>query len=254
MNRNKMKNNVYKQILDMPKPAHFVLIDPDKSGIDEGIDLAVNAEKFGVDAILIGSSIHLNDNLDDFIREIKSKTTIPIIIFPGILNVFSSSADAILFLSMISSRNPQFLIGEQVRAAPIIKKYGLETISTAYLLIESGKMTSVQYMSNSMPIPRNKPDIIIAHVLAAELIGMKAVYLEAGSGADHTVPTEVISRVKEVTSLPLIVGGGIRTPEAAESIAKAGADIVVTGTIFENNRDFNLLAEFCQTIHKQRND
>jgi len=249
-----MKDNIYKQILDMPKPAHFVLIDPDKSGIDEGIDLAVNAEKCGVDAILIGSSIHLNDNLDDFIREIKSKTTIPIIIFPGILNVFSSSADAILFLSMISSRNPQFLIGEQVRAAPIIKKYGLETISTAYLLIESGKMTSVQYMSNSMPIPRNKPDIIIAHVLAAELIGMKAVYLEAGSGADHTVPTEVISRVKEVTSLPLIVGGGIRTPEAAESIAKAGADIVVTGTIFENNKDFNLLAEFCQTIHKQRND
>jgi putative glycerol-1-phosphate prenyltransferase len=248
-----MQETIFQKILNMPKPAHFVLIDPDKSGIEEGVKLATNAEKCGVDTILIGSSLLLNDNLDDFIRQIKSKVRIPVIIFPGLLNMFSSSADAILFLSMISSRNPQFLIGEQVRAAPIIKKYNLEAISTAYILIESGKITSVQYMSNSIPIPRNKSDIVIAHVLAAELIGMKMVYLEAGSGADEPVPVEVIKKVKEASNLPLIVGGGIRTPETAKAIANAGADIIVTGTIFERNRDYNLLSEFCRSIHEQRN-
>ena len=199
---------VIERLLALPKPAYFVLIDPDKAGIEETVTLAKIVEKSGADGILIGSSILLNDMLDDFIVAIKEVVSIPVIIFPGLLNAFSPNADALLFLSMISSRNAQFLIGEQVRAAPLIKKYGIETISTAYLLIESGKMTSVQYVSNSFPLPANKPDIAVAHALAAEYIGMKMIYLEAGSGAEKPVPDEIIRKVKGVTTLPVIVGGG----------------------------------------------
>jgi phosphoglycerol geranylgeranyltransferase len=229
---------VYERIADMPKPAYFVLIDPDRTGVNDSVELARIAEINGADAILIGSSLMLNDRLDECIVSIKTVVKIPVVIFPGLLNAISPNADALLFLNMISSRNSQFLIGEQVRAAPLIRKCGLETISMAYLLIESGRMTSVQYISNSFPIPRNKPDIVVAHTMAAEMIGMKMIYLEAGSGAEHAVPDEIISQVRQTTSLPIIVGGGIKTPEIAFQKVKAGADIIVTGTVLED--------EFCK--------
>ena len=243
---------VYEKIMKMSKPAYFVLIDPDKRGVEDSLRLAAAAEKCGVDALLVGSSILLDDVLDEYIVSIKKETGIPVIIFPGLLNTISPNADALLFLSMISSRNPQLLIGEQVRAAPYIKKKNIETISTAYLLIESGNLTSVQYMSNSFPIPSGKPDIVVAHSLAAEYIGMKLIYLEAGSGAANPVPDEIISRVKDSCILPIIVGGGITTPQTALQKAKAGADIIVTGTVLEKDKGTDKMFAIAESIHSLR--
>jgi putative glycerol-1-phosphate prenyltransferase len=245
-------NEVYTKLTGMPKPAYFILIDPDKSGPEDAFRLALKAEELGVDGILIGSSMLMHRELDVCIKRLKDQINIPLLIFPGILNTFSPNADAILFLNMISSRNAQLLIGEQVRAAPLIREYGLEAISTAYILIESGKLTSVQYISNSLPVPRDKPDILSAHVIAAEYIGMKMIYLEAGSGAEMPVPTEMVKQARSITDLPIIVGGGIRNPETATAIAEAGADIIITGTVLEENKNQQLLSEFVQAIHSLR--
>ncbi len=231
------------------RKGYFCLIDPDKSTPEISADNAGIFENNGADAILVGSSIMLNDNFDETIRQIKEKVKIPVIIFPGKFNFVSKYADAILLLSMVSSRNPDLLISEQVRSAPLIKKYNLESIGTGYMLIESGSLTSVQYMSNSLPIPRTKPDIAVAHALAAEFLGMKTIYLEAGSGAKNYVPEKLIIEVKKNITIPLIVGGGIRNPETARKVAQAGADIVVTGTIHENGIDQKLIREFAQAIH-----
>jgi len=231
------------------RKGYFCLIDPDKSTPEISADNAGIFENNGADAILVGSSIMLNDNFDETIRQIKEKVKIPVIIFPGKFNFVSKYADAILLLSMVSSRNPDLLISEQVRSAPLIKKYNLESIGTGYMLIESGSLTSVQYMSNSLPIPRTKPDIAVAHALAAEFLGMKTIYLEAGSGAKNYVPEKLIIEVKKNITIPLIVGGGIRNPETARKVAQAGADIVVTGTIHENGIDQKLIREFAEAIH-----
>jgi putative glycerol-1-phosphate prenyltransferase len=244
-------NNVIYRIFQSYKnrKGYFCLIDPDKFEPEISAENAVTFSENGADAILVGSSIMLNDNFDDTIRLIKENVKIPVIIFPGKFNFVSKYADAILLLSMVSSRNPDLLISEQVRSAPLIKKYNLESIGTGYMLIESGSLTSVQYMSNSLPIPRNKADIAVAHALAAEFLGMKTIYLEAGSGAKHFVPEKLIKEVKKNITIPLIVGGGIKNPESAAKVAQAGADIVVTGTIFENGIDKNLIREFAKEIH-----
>ncbi|MBC8415561.1 MAG: geranylgeranylglyceryl/heptaprenylglyceryl phosphate synthase, partial [Candidatus Cloacimonetes bacterium] len=154
-----------------------------------------------------------------------------------------------LLLCIITSRNPQMLIGEQVRAAPLIKHYGLEAIGTAYMLIESGNNTSVHFMSGSMPLPRTKNDIAVAHALAGEYLGMKLIYMDAGSGAKYPVSNEMISAIRQNVSLPIILGGGIKSPEIAVQKAKAGADFIVTGNILENNLDPKLIREFANAIH-----
>lgn len=243
---------VFKQILEMPKPAYFILIDPDKMDSSLAANMVVEAQESGISAVLLGSSILLDDGLNSYIKKIKAVANIPLIIFPGILNSISANADAILFLNMLSSRNPQLLIGEQVRAAPLIKKHSLEPISTGYLLIESGNLTSVQYMSNSLPIPSDKPDIVVAHALAAEFMGMKMLYLEAGSGALRSVPDKIISAVKAGSSLPLIVGGGIRSSEDALSKVEAGADIIVTGTILENKNSIDIMKDISKSLQEYR--
>ena len=161
----------------------------------------------------------------------------------------SPYADALLLLCVITSRNPQMLIGEQVRAAPMIKYYNLEAIGTAYMLIESGNNTSVHYMSNSMPIPHSKSDIAVAHALAGQYIGMKVVYLDAGSGAKYPVSNKMIAAIRKNVSLPIILGGGIKTPEVAAEKAIAGADFIVTGNVLEENCDPKLIREFADAIH-----
>jgi phosphoglycerol geranylgeranyltransferase len=220
-------------VRDRKGAGYLVLLDPDRVDPGELEERACQCVEAGADAILVGTSLTLLLDHSDLYTRIKAHVDVPVITFPGSGSHVSPLADAILYLSMVSSRNPELLIGEQVRTAPLLKRCGIEIISTAYMLVESGSLSSVQYMSNSLPIPRGKSDIAMAHALAAQYIGMRMLYMEAGSGAQTSVPEEMINDVAGYVSLPLIVGGGIRTPEAARAKAKAGASFVVTGQIVE---------------------
>ena len=216
-----------------------VLIDPDSTPVEDAKRIIEKA-KGVAGIILVGGSTLWNAEFDEYMRELKEASSIPLVIFPGYSLQVSRHADAILFLSLLSGRNPQFLIGEQVRAAPLIKRVNLEAIPTAYLLIDGGKITSAEFMSNTKPIPRDKPDIAVAHAITAELMGMKCVYMDAGSGAFYPVPDEMIEEVKKNISLPLFVGGGLKTPQDVARKRKSGADWVVIGTAIEEDEDFLL--------------
>lgn len=227
-----------------------VLVDPDRHDPDEAASRAALAEECGADVIFVGSSILLTDNFGATVAAIKHAVSIPVVIFPGNSQQLSPEADAILFLSLISSRNPELLIGQHVRAAPAIREYGIEPIPTGYVLVESGTLTSIEYMSNSKPLPREKPDIAMAHVLAAEYLGMKMVYLDAGSGGKHPVPAEMIGACAGYVSIPLIVGGGIHTGERAECAVRAGASFVVVGNAVERSTGGSLLRELATAVHE----
>jgi phosphoglycerol geranylgeranyltransferase len=227
----------------------FLLLDPDKVGSGRLVQMAEAAAVCGVDAILAGSSYVACHDYEDRLAELKKASSLPVILFPGNSRQVSRHADGLLFLSLISGRNPTYLIEEQVRGAPLIKSYGLEAIPTAYMLIESGKVTSVQYVSDTIPIPRDKTDIAMAHALAARYMGMKTVYLEAGSGALQPVPEEMVSAVADYCGLPVIVGGGIRTPGEAAARVAAGASFIVIGTRLEFENDTGLMAEMADAIH-----
>jgi len=211
-----------------------VLIDPDKSN-EKSIDALFSVSGIeAVDYIFVGGSLLVND-IDFTIGLIKSNTRKPVIIFPGNAFQISSRADAFLLLSLISGRNPDMLIGHHVMAAPRLKKLGIPVVSTAYMLFDAGRTTSVQYMSNTQPLPIDKPEIAIATALAGELIGMKQVYLEAGSGAAYPVPNQIISDVARAVQIPVIVGGGIRSATQAGDAWNAGANLVVIGNAAETN-------------------
>lgn len=245
----------YQKLLDIQKEkgaGYLVLLDPDKRSVEELVGFAKICEQNGVDAFLVGGSLLFTVQFDELIRSLKQAVQIPVILFPGNGSQLSKHADAVLFMSLISGRNPHFLIGEQVQSAPIIHSLNLEPISMAYLLIESGGMTAAEFMSNTKPIPREKPEIAAAHVLAAQYLGMKLVYLEAGSGAVQSVPERMIQVIKRIATVPLIVGGGIRTPEEAEEKVKAGASFVVTGNVLENGTGARLIKDFADAVHQQR--
>jgi putative glycerol-1-phosphate prenyltransferase len=227
----------------------FVLLDPDHSDKEDLVHAAAMFEESGADAILVGGSFLVSTEFDRMIRTIRHTVQVPVIIFGAGFNQISSAADAILYLSMISGRNPELLIGQHVRAAPILKAYGLEPISTGYILVDSGRQTTVEYISNTKPVPRHKPDIAMAHALAAEYLGMQCVYLDAGSGAEQMVPEAMVHAVKEYTSIPRIVGGGIRRPEDAASKVAAGASFVVIGSVLEAQREASLARAFADAIH-----
>jgi phosphoglycerol geranylgeranyltransferase len=213
-----------------------LLIDPDKHSDESIKSLISEADSTpGPDFILVGGSIVFN-GIDQSIKLIKSLTQKPVLLFPGNALQFSAFADGILFLSLISGRNPEFLIGNHVLAGPKIKKSGIEVIPTGYLLINSGIDTSVSYMSNTQPIPYLKNDIAIATAIAGEMLGLKLIYLEAGSGASQPVSLEMIKAVKNNITVPLIVGGGIKNTHQLKNILEAGADIVVIGTAAETNK------------------
>ncbi len=228
---------------------YFILLDPDKN--DRGIlpSFIREATEAGVDGFLIGGSLMLTNEFEEHLRTIKQNTSVPVIIFPGSIMQVSPLADAILFLVLISGRNPEYLIGNQVIAAPIVRRSRLEAISTAYMLIEAGNTTSAEFMSNTKPIPREKSDIALAHALAGEIIGMKFLYLDAGSGAHVSVPEEMVQTISQRCSLPIIVGGGIRTPEEARRKVEAGASFVVTGTVTELNNHRSFIREFAEAVH-----
>ena len=227
----------------------FLLLDPDRASAEDLLFLSEAAEECGVDAVLVGTSFMLNTNFHQTVKEVKSRTNLPVIIFPGSHSQISPHADAILFTSLISGRNATYLIEEQVKGAPIVKKFGIEPIPTGYMLIDSGRMTSVQYISNTRPIPSNKGDIAAAHALAAQYFGMKMIFMEAGSGAERSVPEEMIRIVSEYVDLPVITGGGVKTPEETEAKIRAGASFVVVGHRMESDNSLTLLREFSQAAH-----
>jgi phosphoglycerol geranylgeranyltransferase len=243
---------IYNQILNIISnkgAAYLILLDPDKISLNKLSPFISQCEKSGVDGFLIGGSLLLENNFDEFIERIKILTSLPVIIFPGSVNQICPKADAILFLSVISGRNSEHLIGKHVIAAPIIKRTKIEPISTGYILVESGPLTTTQYMNGTPPVPRNKPEIAAATALAAEYLGMKFIYLEAGSGAERSVPNEMIRKVSEYCSVPLIVGGGIRNPKDAREKVENGAKIIVTGNYFEDENNWEIIKFFSDAVH-----
>lgn len=241
--------NYLQDIINSKGAAYLVLLDPDKITGDRLPVFVKHCEKNGVDAFLMGGSLMLNNNFESFIKKVKENSKLPAIIFPGSIHQISNAADAIFYLSVISGRNPEHLIGKHVLAAPLIKEAGIEPISTGYILVESGVTTTAQYMSGSLPIPRDKPEIVVATALAAEYLGMRLIYLEAGSGAESTVPDEMIKKVTASCRTPVIVGGGIKTPAVARRKIENGAKIIVTGNLFENENNWDLVKDFAEAIH-----
>ncbi len=229
------------------KKLFAVLIDPDDIELTQ-IDAFVSlAEKAKVDVIFVGGSLILKDNFLQATQLIKEKTTIPLVLFPGNFFQISPHADAILFLSLISGRNPEYLINQQILAAPHIIANGLESVSTGYMLIDGGKQTTVAYMSNTTPIPADKKDIAISTALAGKLLGNQAIFMDAGSGAKNPVPKEMITAVKKATKLPLIIGGGLKSVEDIKKACNAGADIVVVGNALEKKP--TMMQDFADAVH-----
>ncbi|MCX8010704.1 MAG: geranylgeranylglyceryl/heptaprenylglyceryl phosphate synthase [Ignavibacteria bacterium] len=243
---------IYKRLIEEieKKGAIFlILVDPDKSSIEDLQSLVKLCEASDVDGFLVGGSLMLTTNFDSYLINLKSLTKLPLIIFPGGVEQVSPNADAIFFMSIISGRNPENLIGKQVLGAPLVKQAGIEPISVGYMLIESGKTTTAEFLSGSKPIPRHKPEIAVAHALAAEYLGMKFVYLEAGSGAELTVPEEMIYAVSKNCSIPVIVGGGIRDPLTARNKVKAGAKVIVVGNHFDDKANLEQIKKFSDAVH-----
>ena len=248
---------VYERLLaarDRHGAGFIVLIDPDKLSVDDAPAFAERCADAGADALFVGGSLMHQAELDGYVGTLKTgcggEETLPIVSFPGSLSQIAPAFDALLYLSVVSGRNPEYLIGQHVHAAPLIRRMRLEAIPTAYLLVESGRTNTAQYMSGSMPIPRHKPEIAAATALAAELMGMRLVFTDGGSGAEHSVSEEMVAAVAHTCSIPLVVGGGLRTPEAVARRVAAGASFVVVGhAIEERATDGAYMAELAAAVH-----
>ncbi|MGD0709717.1 MAG: geranylgeranylglyceryl/heptaprenylglyceryl phosphate synthase [Bacteroidales bacterium] len=224
-----------------------VLIDPDKTKQKQLLSIIELASNNVVDFFFVGGSLLTDDNLEITIKTIKEKCNVPVVLFPGNTMQINKNADALLLLSLISGRNAEMLIGKHVIAAPYLKASKLEVIPTGYMLIESGKPTAALYMSNSTPIPADKDDIAVCTAMAGEMLGLKLIYMDAGSGAILTLTENMIAKVKQNISIPLIVGGGIRTPAKAHDLCSAGADVVVVGNAIEEN--VRLIENIADAVH-----
>ncbi len=214
---------------------HLTLLDPEEQSPEEAVRIAKQAIAGGTDGIMLGGSTTEPTELDATAKALQENIDVPIILFPGNISGVSKYADAIFFMSLLNSTNPYWIIGAQALAAPSIKKMGIEVLSMGYLVVEPGG--TVGWVGDAKLIPRNKADISVAYAMAAECMGMKLLYLEAGSGANEHIPENMIAGVKKMTDLTVIVGGGIRDGKTAAKIAKAGADIIVTGTVVEDSSD-----------------
>ncbi len=245
--------SVYQKLLDVKASkgaGYLVLVDPDRWELDQVDHFIEQINASGADGIMVGSSIILGNGAQAKMKRIREVATLPVILFPGNVNQLTPHVDALFFLSVVSGRNPQFLIGDQVQAAPIVRELGLEAISTAYMLIESGRVTAAEFISGSKPIPRDKSEIAVAHALAAEYLGFKFIYLEAGSGAQQSVSTEMVRAVCKYTDVPVIVGGGIHSPDEAGRLVNAGAAFIVTGNVLEDVSNSHLMEQFATAIHQ----
>ena len=232
---------------------HMTLVDPEKVTPSSASRISKDAEACDTAAIMVGGSTSVSfSHLDKVAKAMKESVKIPVILFPNNITGITRHADAIWFMSLLNSADPYFLMGAQVLGAPIIKKFGLEPIPLGYVIVGEGGAVSV--VGKAVPIPYNKPELVAAHALAAEYFGMRFVYLEAGSGVGNPVPADMVRAVKTVTDLPLIVGGGIRTGEQVKEIVKAGASIVVTGNVLEENKGKNKITELVDNMkaHKKQ--
>ena len=228
----------------------IALLDPDIKNDNVLLNMLQLINKSDFDAIFIGGSLISDNKFESRLEEVTKNTELPVIIFPGSSNQLSQHADAVLFLSLISGRNPQYLIGEHVKSAPIIHNINLEAIPTAYILLDGGERSSVEVMSNTSPIPMNKHDIILAHALAGEYLGNSFVFLESGSGAKNHAASEVVSIISKQLKVPIIVGGGINTSASAQSLVSSGAGYIVTGTKIEQNPSIKELLNFTNAVHQ----
>lgn len=245
-----IKGNILQQMTAMKKAgkkAFAVLLDPDKIKSEQIENFAKQCNDAKVDYLFVGGSLMLTQHIDMCIAIFKKYSNIPVILFPGSPSQVSKNADAIFYLSLISGRNPELLIGAHVVSAPLIKASNLEVISTGYMLIDGGAPTAVSYMSYSIPIPHDKNDIAICTALAGEMQGKHVLYMDAGSGAKIPISEQMIQKVSENTTIPLIIGGGIQTIEKAVANCKAGADIIVVGNAIE--KDTQLIADIANAIH-----
>lgn len=240
MNNNWLKNLKISKCQNDKRFA--VLLDPDKIPTGEELyNWLHEIEQSGATDILIGGSHLSKGNTEELVKNVKKQTSLPVVLFPGSPEQVTEHADVLLFLSLVSGRNADLLIGRHVEAAPLIMAMDIETIATAYLLVGDGPLTTAAYITQTLPIPSAKPELAVATASAAVLLGMQAIYLDAGSGAANSIPTEVVSAVSNAVDVPIIVGGGIRDFEGMERVWAAGADLVVLGTVLEKVRDFSQL-------------
>ncbi len=245
-----MKSVIYQSLIDKKrqgKKSFAVLIDPDKVDnpmLDELTSLAVAAK---VDYLLVGGSLVISNHLDACVQHIKKNCSIPVILFPGSPSQVSKYADALLYLSLISGRNPELLIGQHVVSAPFVRQSGLEIMPTGYIVIDGGAPTTVSYISNALPVPADKNEIAMCTAMAGEMLGMKLIYMDAGSGAKKPITESMIKLVADHIEAPLVIGGGITDPEKAYLDCKAGADVIVVGNAIE--KDASLIKEMSDAVH-----
>jgi len=245
-----MIKGIYQSLTErkrLGKKSFAVLIDPDKvndHNMEQLISLAVAAE---VDYFLVGGSLVVSNYLDECLQLIRRECAIPTILFPGSPSQVSKYADALLYLSLISGRNPELLIGQHVISAPFVKKSGLEIMSTGYMVVDGGAPTTVSYISNASPLPADKNEIAVCTAMAGEMLGMKLIYMDAGSGAKRAINEGMIEKVAVAINVPLIIGGGIVEPEKAYRNCKAGADVIVVGNAIE--KDASLIKEMAAAVH-----
>lgn len=245
-----MNQYLYTQLLERKQKGQksfAVLIDPDKVNplsVEQLVKLSVEA---GVDYFLVGGSLVISNRLDEVVQQIKASCDIPVILFPGSPSQISKYADGLLYLSLISGRNPELLIGQHVISAPFVKQSGLEIISTGYMVVDGGAPTTVSYISNATPLPSDKNEIAMCTAMAGEMLGMKVIYMDAGSGAKRPISESMIQAVAQQIEAPLIIGGGITDPEKAYRNCKAGADVIVIGNAIEKN--VTLIKEMAAAIH-----
>jgi len=245
-----MPNGIYHSFSDRKeagKKSFAVLIDPDKvddQTVAQMIELSVSSK---VDYFFVGGSLVVSNYLDQCLQLIKKSCSIPTVLFPGSPSQVSKYADALLYLSLISGRNAELLIGQHVVSAPMVKKSGLEVMSTGYMVVDGGAPTTVSYISNSSPLPSDKSEIAVCTALAGEMLGMKLIYMDAGSGAKNPISETMIAKVAQSISVPLIVGGGIVDPEKAYLNCKAGADVIVVGNAIE--KESSLIREMADAVH-----
>ncbi len=245
-----MHNTVYDTILENKRQgikSFAVLVDPDKTSVEKTdglIKLCIDAE---VDFIFVGGSLVVSDQLEELVQQVKKSCDIPVVLFPGSPSQVTPYADALLYLSLISGRNPELLIGQHVVSAPVVRKSGLEVMSTGYMVIDGGAPTTVSYISNANPIPSDKNEIAVCTAMAGEMLGLKLIYMDAGSGAKKPIPESMVTAVSSQITTPLIIGGGIVSAEKAYNNCKAGADVVVVGNAIE--KDPELIREISQAVH-----